>query len=309
MKLIIPIVWLTFAGAAFAQDLPEKSTDSLWRNDILFKALTSVKPHTLTDLKTRPDAYRGLPVEMEIQFHETRKGGNPFFTRFTDDNFLCFAAWGGEQALWDKEEYQKDFSFLFVDRNSLVFRQVLEAKVYNRLKVTAVTRDVFRGIPYVEVIKAELLSDSMSEAQIIHGAKAKKMAREGDTAGALAEFERAMRGGLPTQSKALMHIDLAQVYLQREDRDSAIAQLENAKKLQPNDLTLAKTIDKIKSTPLNLLKIDGLKEVPAELRDPKNANATSRPAAAAKDAASNVKKESAPESAAADKKETAGSNK
>lgn len=309
MKLTLPIALLLFAAPVAAQDLPEKATDSLWRNDALLKALTTVKPHSLTDIRTRPDAYRGIPVELEIQFHETRKGGNPFFTRFTDDNYLCFSAWGAEQPLWHKEEYQKDFGFLFVDRNSALFRTLLEAKLYSRLKITAQARDIFRGIPYVEVIKAEILDNSISEATIMHGAKAQKLAQQGDTAGSISEFERALRGDMTPLAKAQLHIDLAQVYLQRDDRDNVNLQLDNAKKLQPNDVNLAKSIEKIKNTPLNMLKLDGLKEVPAELRDNNTQLAASRPATGLKEASGNTKNESTPVPAPANPKTGSTPNK
>ncbi|MBI3817191.1 MAG: hypothetical protein HY286_00755 [Planctomycetes bacterium] len=298
MKLLTTFVFIVFAAPSFGQDVPEKSTDSIWRNDILLKALTSVKPHTLTDLRARPDAYRSLPVQMDIQFHDTRKGGNPFFTRFSDENYLCFSAWGAEQPLWDQNEYQKDFSFLFVDRNAPEFRTLLEAKVYQRLRVSGVARDVFRGIPYIEIIKAEALDDGMSAAAITHAAKARKLSMQGDTPGAVAEFERALRGAMPAISEAQMRIDLAQVYLQRRERDNAITQLDQAKKLQPKDASLAKSIDKIKDTPLDQLKIEGLREVPAELKDPRQESAASRPAAGVKEASGSIKE--APKTPVAD---------
>lgn len=266
-------------GVAIAQELPEKSTDSFWRNDPLVKALTSVKSHSLADVAARPEAYRSLPVQMDIQFHETRKGGNPFFTRFTEENYLCFAAWSGESALWKREDYERSHPFLFVDRKSPDLRVLLEAKIYNRIRVTAIVRDVFKGIAYIEVSKAQILDQAVTEATIIHGAKAQKLAHEGDTAGALAEYDRAMRGDIPETAKAQLYIDMAQVFLQRSERDRATAQLENAKKLRPNDASLTKTIDRIKSAPANASMVELLQEI-AKPEPAKESGAASRPAAA-----------------------------
>jgi tetratricopeptide (TPR) repeat protein len=275
MKLSVrPVLIVLFticSGAASAQDLPEKSTDSLKRHDSLVQLFTSMKTHTLSSVRTKPEAYRALPVQIEIQFHEPRKMGNPFFTRFTEDNYYCFAAWGVEQALWDREEYQKDFPFLFVDRKSVVCRTFVDAKIYDRLRVKAVVRDVFRGIPYVEVTEADVLDDSITEATILHGAKAKKLAKEGDTAGALAEFERAMRGSLADITKAQFHIDMAEVYFQRSERDNAISHLEKAKKLQPEDLAIAHAVEKIQALPAGSIRMDEVRQAFGEI---KNASAS-----------------------------------
>ncbi|MFN0207940.1 MAG: tetratricopeptide repeat protein [Planctomycetota bacterium] len=281
---VASILFVVFGASISAQDMPEKSTDSLHRNDSLFNLFTSVKPHSLTDVRAKPEAYRGLPVQMEIQFHESRSMANPFFTRFTEDNYYCFSAWGIEQPLWDKEEYKKDFAFFFVDRKSIMFRRTLDAKMYNRMRVKATVRDIFRGIPYIEITDADILGGSVTEATIIHGAKAKKLVKEGNTAGALAEYERAMRGDIPEVSKAQFHIDMAEVYIQRSERDNAISQLENAKKLVPTDMSIAIAVDKIKAMPANALRMDEIREVFGQAKAaPANAKLTepvaSRPAA------------------------------
>lgn len=259
MKLPLSTLFavVAFASTSLCQDVPEKAYDSFWRNDLLIRALTTVKEHSLTNIRKKPDSYRGLSVDTEIQFHELRKSSNPFFTRFTDDNYACFSAWGGEQALWHKEEYQNEFLFLFVDRTSLCFRALLECSAYQRLHVKAVVRDIFRGIPYIEVTSIEMIDDSVTEATISHAAKAKKAADAGDTATALAEYERAMRGKLPKILKAEMHCDLADVYLARGDRDNAVAQLEQATKLQPDNAVFAKMVEKASKGPLPTRKPAG----------------------------------------------------
>lgn len=252
MKFLVPTLFaLTVLGAtSVAQDVPETATDSFWRNDGLIKSLTSIKSHTLANVRKSPEAYRGLAIRMEIQFNEFRKNWNPYFTRFTHDNYASFAAWSGEQALWKRDEYTNDFGFFFVSRNSAVTRKVMECKKYDRVNVEVIVRDVFRGIPYIEVMKLDTVDDSLTEATIIAGAKAEKAAEEGDTATALAEFERAMRGHMPKILRAQLYCDIAKVYVQRGDRQAALDKLDKAKSLQPDNAEFAKAIDKVSKEPL-----------------------------------------------------------
>jgi tetratricopeptide (TPR) repeat protein len=257
MKRSILIVGALFALAAtsVAQDtIPEVASDSFWRNDILFNALTTVHEYDLSRIRKKAESFRSLPIELEIQFHETRRGNYPFFTRFTDDNYMCFSAWGGEQALWHREEYADVYQFFFVERKVPAMRTILEAKPYQRIRISAVVRDVFRSMPYIEVTKAELLDDSVTEATIAAAAKAEKASETGDTATALAEYERAMRGNLSKLQKAQMHCDIADVYVVRGERENALSQLEQAKKLQPENAKFAKVLDKASLQPLPKVK-------------------------------------------------------
>jgi tetratricopeptide (TPR) repeat protein len=294
MKIFVPtlLALAVFSASTFAQDVPESATDSFWRNDGLIKALTDVKSHTLTNIRKKPEAYRGLTVRMEIQFHDSRKNCNPFFTRFTNDNFASFAAWGGEQALWKREEYQNDFAFFFVSRNTTMIRTILECDIYHRLQVDAVVRDVFRGIPYIEIMKAELCDDSVTEATIIAAAKAEKASEEGDTATALAEYERAMRGDLSPILKAQMYCDVANVYIRRGDRENALDRLDKAQKLQPNNKDFAKAIEKASKEPLPVFR---------PVRKPESESVASRPATDKPENASASKKDAAAPSAAGGK--------
>lgn len=246
MKLPILLAVGFLACAVSAQDTPEKTTDSFYKHDPLLRCLVETKPHTLTAVRKSPDAYRGIPVEMEIVFHETRRVGNPFFTRFTADTYVCVAAWGAEQAVWQVEEFKNDFPQLFVDRETApVLRVFLEAKPFDRIKVTVVVRDVFRGIPYLEIRKAELVEEgNIGEATILHASKGNKAAAAGDHATALQEYERAMRGNLPNDMKVALHADIAECYLRRGDRAGALAQLQRAKDLRPNDAALRTAYEK-----------------------------------------------------------------
>ncbi len=237
MKPVLPLALVLVSGIALAQhpDIPEKPTDSFARNDSFFRIFTSVKPHTLTSVRKNPESYRDLPVQMEIQFHELRHAKNPFFTRFSADGYLSFAAWGGEQSLWHREDYLNDHPLFFVDRGAPMRRTLLEAKIYDRIRVTAVVRDVFKGVPYLEVTKAEIVDSRLTEATIVAAARAEQAAQEGETASALSFYEQALRGKIPDESKAQLHLDIAQVHLMRADKAAALAQIEAARQIRPDD--------------------------------------------------------------------------
>ena len=66
-------------------------------------SLETPKEVSLGKVLDNPDSFLGVPVEFTVQFHETTKFYNPFFTRFTPDRYVNFAAWADEAALWMAE--------------------------------------------------------------------------------------------------------------------------------------------------------------------------------------------------------------
>ncbi|HKE01036.1 MAG TPA: hypothetical protein VKE69_08505 [Planctomycetota bacterium] len=242
------LAFALLASPALAQvDLPDETTDSFARNDVLFDSMRSVKSHTLTAIRKRPEGFRSLPVELVIHFHETRKAGNPFFTRFTADSYIGIAAWGAEQPIWRKEEYTNDHPFFFAERRSAVIRKFLEAHTYDRIKITAVVRDIFKGVPYIEIIKAEPLDEKLDEPTIAHAARGRKMAEAGNGKAAVEEYERAFRGDIPADARPYMLVDKGEAHLAKGERDEAIDLMEDALELKPDDPSIQEALKRAKA--------------------------------------------------------------
>ena len=198
---------------------------------------------TLAALRENPEAFRGVRVTLTLQMHERTQFWNPFFTRFTPDSYVNFSAWSDDQRLWIRSEFEKDFALFFVERQSEALPVLLAAAPYTRLRVTAVVRDMFRGLPWIEVLKATPLSDKVSEGTLLHAARARRWMEAGKWSLATNEFERAITDGLPTEARVALMKDLGTCHFARGDRASARNVLAAAGELDPNDRQISEALE------------------------------------------------------------------
>ncbi len=201
----------------------------------LAKDPTASHETTLGNLRTNPDAYRNVRVTLTLQMNERTGFWNPFFTRFTPDNYVNFSAWGDEQRLWVAAEYGNEFPLLFVERRSETARTILAAEPFERFRVTAVVRDTFRGMPWIEVTKVKSLSEKLSRGTLVHGARGRKWMEAGKWTLAANEFDRAIAGDLPDASRVGLLKDLSVCHYARGDRDRTRSVLLAAADLDPKD--------------------------------------------------------------------------
>jgi hypothetical protein len=176
---------------------PERP-DGGWWDDVFTERTV-----TLTKVLASPDAYRDLPINFTVQFHQIAKTGPSFFTRFEPDSWLGFSAWSEDAPLWEKKAYENDFPHLFVRRDGADFRTVNGAAIYDRFSVSGVVRDVIKGKPWIEVTSVRRLPEKMSEGSLVHLVKGLTLRDHRRFDAAAREFQAADADTLPLQVRLL----------------------------------------------------------------------------------------------------------
>jgi len=115
--------------------------------------MADAKPASLGDLVRSPREYVEVPVRVKVVFHQTGSTYNPYFTRFTTDVYANFSAWPENARLYEKRDYERAYPFFFVQRFNPAFKKLRTLRSVTPVEVVAVVRDVFRGQPWIEVIK------------------------------------------------------------------------------------------------------------------------------------------------------------
>ena len=125
-RILPTLLGLLAAAAPFAAAQDDEGIFAPFARELgLAKDPTAPHETTLATLRGNPDAYRNVRVILTLQMNERTNFWNPFFTRFTPDNYVNFSAWGDEQRLWVAAEYGNEFPLFFVDRRSEPASQIL----------------------------------------------------------------------------------------------------------------------------------------------------------------------------------------
>ena len=239
---ILPLLMILWGAVGVAQ-VPEY--DDLVKNDPLLKILSQPRQIQLRDLLEDPEAYRGIPVELEVAFTRLGSLENPFFTRFTTSNYVNFACWGGEQLLWNKEEYLESFPLLFADRRQSVAETIATAKQFERYEVRAVVQDTFRGVPWIEIQAARPCTERLTRGAIRHVHQGLEQTAKGNHSLAAGEFAQALKAPLPHVQKLAVLKLAARTQEALENRWMANRYWNEAHRIAPRDPEVLKALNQI----------------------------------------------------------------
>ncbi len=126
------------------------------------------KAMTITKLRAAAESYRHVPCEFDMVFHGFSQHYNPYFTRFVPERFVNFSAWGAEQSIWEREQFNDDFPYLFVAKSNPVLPKFMEMKRFDRVRFVGIIRDTFRGEPWIEVVSITPMPGKITEKALIH---------------------------------------------------------------------------------------------------------------------------------------------
>lgn len=194
-------------------------------------------PTTLTALRKNPEAFRNVWVTFPVQFASMGKVSNPFFTRFVPSEYANFHAWGGEQAIWRKPEYDNAFGLLFLSKGSQHLDRLFQLKLYDRVRCKAIVRDAFQGQPWVEVVELERLPHKVNTATLSHIYRGEQHMAKGKWNRAISELSLAPMASIPATVKASVHGSLGECYLKIGESAAAIKQLDMAMALLGDETT------------------------------------------------------------------------
>jgi hypothetical protein len=245
----------TTEAAAASRPLPIPKADKLgggWWDDVFAEQSTS-----LTKLVATPDAWRDVPVSFTIHFRQLAKGGPSFFTRFEPDQWLNFAAWPDEAALWEKKAFDADFPHLFIRRDSPDFKTISAAATYDRFIVSGLVRDVIKGQPWIEVTSLKKLPEKITEGSLVHLVKGFTFRDHHRFDAAAREFEAADGETLPIGVRLLGMKEQAFALLNSKKPKAAEERMLTALNLDPENsetaLALAHLRDAAKGVPIERL--------------------------------------------------------
>ncbi|MCU0862457.1 MAG: tetratricopeptide repeat protein [Planctomycetes bacterium] len=205
---------------------------------------------TLTQIRADADAFKNVKVSFTVQFTSLGKISNPFFTKFTPTDFANFYAWGDEQPIWQEKAYNDVFGMLFLSKMHPKLEQLYELRLYQRIKVTGVTRNTFQNMPWIEVTDFEIEDGQLDTAVLTHLYRGEKMMDQRLWQRAIAELSLAPGDGVPQTALRAAHRNLGICLLRMGEPESAIGYLESAAGMSPRqDLEIENLLAVARSQP------------------------------------------------------------
>lgn len=169
------------------------------------KPVLPTVPYAL--LAEQPATYVGKEVRLAFQFHSLEPSWNPFVTRFAPRRYVAVRGWADEQLPWIQGEFERTPVRVFVPRNTFLEGFFRLGERHERIVVTCVTREVFAGQPWIEVLDAEASFESIPEGTVLHVGRALAFEEQEAYGLALGELDRALAAPLPMHAyDALLEI-------------------------------------------------------------------------------------------------------
>lgn len=183
---------------------------------------------TLSAIRRSPQAFRGVWVRMTVQFASLGKISNPFFTQFEPSRFANFYTWADEQSIWKKDQYEDLFGLMFVDKQTKFAARLYDLKLFQRLEVVGVVRNVFQGKPWIEITEFSKLEHRVNTATLSHVYRAETHMKKRQWKRAISELSLAPGSDLPEHVRGEIHKNLAMCFLRLGESATAIDHLETA---------------------------------------------------------------------------------
>jgi len=203
------------------------------------------KTVSLAKILDDPDAFKAVSVDFVIQFHETTGFFNPFFTRFTPERYVNFAAWGEGQALWMPEDFAESHPLFFVEKQTPMSKAILHAAPFTRFRCTGRVESTFMGRAWISIQKIEEEGTSLTSTALGHIIAGDKFAQQDRYNAAIQHYLKAYGDkALPPAAKAAVATRLGQSYLEVHKPLEAQKYLDEAVKLDPENKTSKALLDK-----------------------------------------------------------------
>jgi hypothetical protein len=194
MRTLAVMLMLGGAGASFVAQAPVPATAA---RRIQAPAAEEVPLLAWSDLADRPCRWLGRNVSLRIQVESHPSDWNPYLTRFGTGQFDALQGWADEQFPWIHDDYDAPAVRVFVRKGSPAANVIAGAKPYARFELTGVVREVFLDLPWIEITGAVPMSDAITEASVIHAARAIELLGENSWDLAQLELDQALEAPLP----------------------------------------------------------------------------------------------------------------
>lgn len=202
----------------------------------------------LSAMRANPDAFQNVKVQFVTQFASLGRISNPFFTQFTPTDFTNFYGWSDDQKLWQEKDYNDVFGMLFLSKSNSQLETLYEMGLYTRMRCTAVVRNTFQNIPWIEVLEFEVLGEKVDTAVLTHMHRGEDLMEQRLWQRAISELSLAPGEGVPKTATQAAHKNLGVCLLRMGEAQAAIGYLQSASTLAKgrdfeteNLLAMAKT--------------------------------------------------------------------
>jgi hypothetical protein len=198
--------------------------------------LSKPKTVSLAKIIDDPNAFKAVPVNFVIQFHETTGFFNPFFTNFTPERYLNFSAWGEKQALWMPEDFANSHPLFFVAKSSPHAATILKLAPFARLRVKGVVTSTFMGKAWIDIREVKAEGTSLTSSALGHIIAGDKLAMQDRHNAAIQHYMKAYGDkNLPDPARAVVAGKLGRSYVAVQKPLEAQKHLGTAIKLDPED--------------------------------------------------------------------------
>ena len=185
----------------------------------------------LSAMRANPDAFQNVKVQFVVQFASLGRIANPFFTKFTPTDFTNFYGWSDTQKLWQEPDYNDVFGMLFLSKTNPQLETLYTMGLYTRMKCTAVVRNTFQDIPWIEVLEFEVLGEKFDTAVLTHLHRGEGLMEQRLWQRAISELSLAPGEGVPPTATQAAHKNLGICLLRMGEPQAAIGYLQSAAKL------------------------------------------------------------------------------
>lgn len=186
---------------------------------------------SLQAIRQAPESYKGVYVDMTLQFASVGRLQNPFFTRFVASDYANFYVWADESEIWRRPSYDDVFGRCFIAKDNDHLNETFALQMYDRLRVRAVVRNVFQGQPWIEVLSYRLLPTKLDTATLAHLYRGEQLMARREWSRAVAELSLAPLGKVPGHVRVSVHKNLATCYLRTGEQQLAQQQIAMAQRL------------------------------------------------------------------------------
>ncbi len=183
---------------------------------------------TLESIQEQPDAFKGVEVQFDVQYCSMGKIANPFFTRFTPTSYANFYVWADAQPIWRRDSYEDIFGMMFLSKENESLFDLYNLRLYDRISVKGVVRNVFQGKPWIEVQSFSRKANKVSTATLSHLFRGETHMGKREWRRAIAELSLAPAADVPVSVSAAVHKNLGLCYLRLGESETAMTHLNRA---------------------------------------------------------------------------------
>jgi len=212
---------------------------------------TQVVETTLSAVRENPDAFLGVTVSVPVQFASLGTIHNPFFTRFVPSEYANFYAWADEQPIWQKPQYDDVFGQFFLSKSSKQLHELYQTRLYERVRLVGIVRNLFQGTPWIEVLELEKLSGAVTTATLAHLYRGEQFMNRRQWQRAISELRLVSSRDAPATVGYHKDKQLGLCYLRIGEAGAAVQHLRAARAVADGttDLEIARLLATAESTP------------------------------------------------------------